>query len=165
MLQWWRQKTHMYKHWDKCLVNRKIFLYILYSDQKMCSIKSPLCFLFVQQSLCFFFSLKWSKIPSHQNKLCRVRTKEGEDLIQGQWGQTGNWVGRGEEERSAHVNTWGCYYCGEKNMSVSIFMVKHFKDLVKCENFRLWRNFIIGVLMKCCHTASQISSASTTLLL
>lgn len=68
MLQWWRQKTHMYKHWDKCLVNRKIFLYILYSDQKMCSVKSPLCFLFVQQSFMFLFQpqVEQDSLPSKQ---------------------------------------------------------------------------------------------------
>lgn len=103
----------------------------------MCSIKSSLCFLFVQQSFMFLFQPQ-----VEQDSLPLKQTLQGQDK-RGRGSHSGtmrsNWElggeGGGKEVRACkHLRM---LLLRRKNMSVSIFMVKHFKHLVKCENFRL----------------------------
>lgn len=114
------------------------YFFIYYIVTKRCVVfKSPLCFLFVQQSFMFLFQpqVEQDSLPSKQ-------TLQGQDK-RGRGSHSGtmrsNWElggeGGGKEVRACkHLRM---LLLRRKNMSVSIFMVKHFEHLVKCENFRL----------------------------
>lgn len=77
-----------------------------------------------------------------QDSLPLKQTLQGQDkrgrgshsgTMRSNWGLGGEGGGR-EVRACKHLRM---LLLRRKNMSVSIFMVKHFKDLVKCENFRL----------------------------
>lgn len=75
--------------------------------------------------------------------------------------------GEGGGKEVSACKHWRMLLLWRKKPECVFLWLKNFKHLVKCENFRLWRNFLLFVFLweKCCHTASQISYASTTLLL